>query len=212
MSKNLIFLLILVMMTLPIKMRAQISCSNLSLAGGYQDSIQQNSYWFSVQYQADANNLINYPYISTVLNCEGDTLATGSMFYFGQLGQTTQDYPVSTNNALWCVPLSIEFIYGNELMVNDTCYFTFETANLNSLSSNKTSFVIVPNPVHNYLQILTNETYLNQPFEVYSIDGTLATRGSVESTFMNLSLASFKAGMYFFYFPWSSERKPFVKF
>jgi hypothetical protein len=147
-----------------------------------------------------------------VLNCEGDTLATGSMFYFGQLGQTTQDYPVFTNNALWCEPLSIEFIYGNELMVNDTCYFTFETANLNSLSSNKTSFVIVPNPAHNYLQILTNETYLNQPFEVYSIDGTLATRGSVESTFMNLTLASFKAGMYFFYFPWSSERKPFVKF
>lgn len=212
MSKNLIFLVILGIMILPIKMRAQNSCFNLSLVGGYQDSIQQNSYWFSIQYQANTNNLINYPYISTVLNCEGDTLATGSMFYFGQLGQTTQDYPVSTNNALWCEPLSIEFIYGNELMVNDTCYFTFETANLNSFPSLKTPFVIFPNPLDNYLQILTNETYLNQPFEVLGFDGTLATRGTVESTVMNLSLASFKAGMYFFYFPWSSERKSFVIF
>ncbi|HEX5113420.1 MAG TPA: T9SS type A sorting domain-containing protein [Saprospiraceae bacterium] len=48
-----------------------------------------------IEFSGDSNEFINYPYVQAVLDEEGDTLATGDIFYFGQFSNTTTDYPVS---------------------------------------------------------------------------------------------------------------------
>ncbi|MFM7724339.1 MAG: T9SS type A sorting domain-containing protein [Bacteroidota bacterium] len=190
--------------------QAQVSCANLSLIGIYPDSLQPNAYWVSIQFDGSQNTVINYPYVSTVLNCQGDTLATGSMFYFGQLGQTTQDYPTDLTGAAWCEPLTFEFIYGNEFLFNDTCYFNYGTAEINRLSAHA-SFSIAPNPAHDFLSIEFQRTYSHLPFEIRSLEGKTVVHGTVNGKQLSLPLNSLGAGTYFFYVPSSSEQAPFIK-
>lgn len=190
--------------------QAQVGCANLSLTGVYPDSLQPNTYWASIQFNGSQNILINYPYVSTVFNCQGDTLATGNMFYFGQLGQTSQDYPMELTGALWCEPLTFEFIYGNELLVNDTCYFSYGTAEINRLSA-QASFSIAPNPVHDFLSIEFQQTYFHLPYEIRSLEGKTVGHGTVNGKQLSLPLNFLPAGTYFFYVPSSYEQAPFIK-
>jgi hypothetical protein len=81
-----------------------ISCSNFSITGIYPDTINPNDYQISLNFNANQSEFVAYPHFSAVLNCNGYTLATGDLFYFGQLGQTVQDYPVTITSNSWCEP------------------------------------------------------------------------------------------------------------
>jgi hypothetical protein len=78
-------------------------------------------------------DFINYPYVTAITSITGDTLATGSMNYFGQIGGTQQLYPVYSvdGNAL---PNNfngyVHFTYDNQTCVLPypcvpTCNATF---------------------------------------------------------------------------------------
>ncbi len=87
-----------------------------------------------IEFQANTTQMIGYPYISVMTDCMGDTIAKGQMFYFGQIGKTTQDFPVELIKANYCEPLNVTFIYLNENRT-DTCKFIFG----NSAKHNKPS-------------------------------------------------------------------------
>ena len=97
-----------------------ITCDLFTVTGLAPDEFNVNNTLINIQMGGTDSDFANYPYIASVTDCSGDTVATGGMFFFGQIGGTEQGHPVSAMSSDVCLPVTIEFIYGNEL---------FETAN-----------------------------------------------------------------------------------
>lgn len=75
----------------------------------------------SINFSGDFNNFINYPYVSQVLNQNGDVIASGELAYFGQEGGTTMPYSVSSSGITAPFPPnfigSVIFNYDNNICV-----------------------------------------------------------------------------------------------
>jgi len=75
----------------------------------------------SINFSGDFNDWIMYPYVSQVLNQNGDVIASGELAYFGQEGGTTIPYSVS--NSIFSAPFppnfigSVIFNYDNNICV-----------------------------------------------------------------------------------------------
>ncbi|MFM7684024.1 MAG: hypothetical protein ACKO7P_14975, partial [Bacteroidota bacterium] len=52
-----------------------IPCSNFTITGSYPDTINSNDYQISINFNAGPNDIVNYPHVSAVLDCNGDTVA-----------------------------------------------------------------------------------------------------------------------------------------
>jgi hypothetical protein len=181
-------------------MVGQTNCGNLSLTTIYPDSLTQGNYWIGIAFSGSANQFISYPHVSSVLNCQGDTLATGNLFYFAQMGQTSQDYPVGTGNAVWCEPLTIQFIYGDSLLVNDTCYFTYNSA---SALENTIAEVpsLYPNPTDGTLALKIPISYLGGSYVLLDALGKTVKQGQCTVLDLTLQLSGQSKGLYRLYFP-----------
>ncbi|MFM7770253.1 MAG: hypothetical protein ACKO8Q_06810, partial [Bacteroidota bacterium] len=113
---------------LPFGLNAQlVNCDNFSVLGIGTDISNSQTSVVHIQMLGNASDFIDYPAISTVTDCNGDTVATGGLFFFGQLGQSVQSYPVAGSLLNACLPLSIEFVYGNSNGQADTCMLTFNS-------------------------------------------------------------------------------------
>jgi hypothetical protein len=160
-----------------------IPCSNFTITGSYPDSINSNDYQFSINFNANSNEIVGYPYISALLDCTGDTVATGGLFYFGQLGQTTLDYPVTlVDMTSWCEPLTAIFIYGSgPLNEADTCLLVFQSAIISDdLEMNNIS--IYPNPAAQQLSIKGLSPNLNGKIIISNLIGQVVLEKENQST------------------------------
>lgn len=122
---------ILAVLTIGLSMtiaRAQtINCSDLSLLGFGLDPINPGNSLIHILLGGNSMDFITYPYITIVTDCSGDTIATGSINFFGHQGQTVQSYPVTGDITSSCLPISVEFVYGNTNFETDTCTLTLST-------------------------------------------------------------------------------------
>ncbi len=75
----------------------------------------------SINFSGDFNDWIMYPYVSQVLNQNGDVIASGELAYFGQEGGTTIPYSVSSSVLTAPFPPnfigSVIFNYDNNICV-----------------------------------------------------------------------------------------------
>ena len=101
-----------------------ISCSDFLVLGFAPEQNSTGNSIVNIQLNGNASDFINYPYISIITDCNGDTIATGTLNFFGQLGQSVQSYPVSGDITNACLPISIEFMFGNTNFELDTCVFS----------------------------------------------------------------------------------------
>lgn len=200
MKHHILFLSFLLISVLPHRMLGQTNCGNFSLTTIYPDSLTLGNYWIGIAFTGSANQFISYPYVSSVLNCQGDTLATGDLFYFAQMGQTSQDYPVGATNAVWCEPLTIQFIYGDSLLVNDTCYFTSNSA---SALENTIAEVpsLYPNPTDGTLALKIPMSYLGGSYVLLDALGKTVKQGQCTVLDLTLQLSGQSKGLYRLYFP-----------
>jgi hypothetical protein len=172
-----------------------ISCSNFSITGSYPDTINLNDYQISINFNSDPNEIVGYPHVSAVLDCNGDTVATGGLFYFGQLGQTTQDYPVTiSNNSSWCEPLTAVFIYGSgSLNESDTCSLVFQSATIaNNFKTEK--IAIYFNLASSELSFLGYSTKLKGQLTILNSMGNVVWEGEYQS---KIKFESYPNGLYF---------------
>jgi hypothetical protein len=107
-----------------------ITCDLFTVTGLESDTFDVNNTLIQIEMGGGDADFANYPYIPSITDCNGDTVATGGMFFFGQIGGTVSGYPVSAISDDVCLPLTIEFIYGNDLFETDTCLLTFDGTNL----------------------------------------------------------------------------------
>ena len=176
------------------------SCNDFSIISFQPDSLNPNDYQLAIHFNATINDFVGYPYISSILDCNGDTVATGNMFYFGQLGETTQAYPVTINNpSPWCEPLTAMFIFGNgPLNEADTCYFSFETAGLNS-QTEKLQFSVFPNPCADDLLVSCPLGAIGKPFQLVDPQGIVVLKGEIVQNQFQLDVRMLNPGLYYFY-------------
>lgn len=128
-------------------------CPNFTVTGSYQDTIDPSIYQVSVEFSAPDSIFVGYTLISAVLDCNGDTIATGSPFWFGQIGQTTQDYPITMNGQLNCSPYTAVFSYMDDMGNIDTCLLLYSTADLVENQQPSPQVSIYPNPASSELFI-----------------------------------------------------------
>ncbi len=126
-------------------LRAQsISCSNFTVKHFSLDTLNATTMQMGIEFQANTNQMVDYPHVTLITDCNGDSVAVGQMYYFGQFGGTTQDYPVTLLKSNYCEPLKVTFIYSNGGKT-DTCYFFFgKSASKKTFSQNLIE--VFPNP------------------------------------------------------------------
>lgn len=192
------FLAVISMLGFSYAMMAQtVSCSDFIVTGFSMDSLDSTKYNFSIEFSAPDTTFVNYPYISAVLDCNGDTVATGSFNFFGQFGQSTFEYPVTVTGSLSCQPLSIVFIYANDFLENDTCSLTLNLAGLIDSPKYKEIFTVFPNPTTTNLTIQNNLDQIGTKYAFYAHSGKLIFEGTIDSETTNIDVSKLPAGIYF---------------
>jgi len=194
-------------------------CSAFSITNVYQDKFNPNDYLFSIQCVAGPNEFASYPVVSAVVDCNGDTVATGVLFYFGHFGQTIQDYPVTLtgNGDINCYPLTASFIINYEPGFTDTCQLIYGNAGLNNLVQKQEQISIVPNPSSTHITIGTSFP-IHELKSIALIDASGKvhdiTYSKINTNEYFLDVSSLNSGFYVVNFLTSDEktyREVFVK-
>ena len=113
-------------------------------------------------------------YPSVVTSASGDTLATGEMFYFGQIGGTTQDYPVTVVPGATLDAFTAQFVFsdGDFVAANDTCYLTFPNITpVIATSASEALWSCWPNPAKGSFQLEADASLIGSSYEVRNLLG-----------------------------------------
>lgn len=118
-----------------------IPCDSLRIDSVWLVQAGINRLMVKLHFSGNQNDIINMPYFPLVFNQFGDTIANGELFYFGQLGNSSQIY--STITMLNELP---PVMYLRFRFNNDSCNFVFVTAGLTESQKAKVPG-FYPNPV-----------------------------------------------------------------
>ena len=173
-----------------------ITCDLFTITGLEPDTFDVNSTLINIEMAGGISDFANYPYIPAITDCNGDTVATGGMFFFGQIGGTEQGYPVSLLANDVCLPLTIEFVFGNDLFENDTCQFTYGTSGLSSTFNAFNKLDVFPNPTQGILQIETSFVHPGTPYIVSDEMGSIVLQGTLNSTITPIDISRLSSGFY----------------
>lgn len=176
-------------------LRAQsISCSNFTVKYFGLDTVKGTTMQMGIDFQANTDQMVGYPHVSVVTDCNGDTVAVGQMFYFAQLGSTSQDYPVTLLKSNYCEPIKATFIFLNENKT-DTCYFFFgKSANNNTLKQNL--FEVFPNPSTGKVTVKFKNHASIHEIEIFDFLGRRIHSSNVNDETAILELTMLTPGQY----------------
>jgi hypothetical protein len=173
-------------------------CDLFSVQGISNNPLNSSESLISIELDGSFNDFANYPFISSITDCNSDTVSTGSIFFFGQAGGTTQDYPTSLIPSDACFPLTITFVYGNAAFENDTCFFLVEN---NPLGVEREPFLdlkIFPNPTGGIVQLTADLSISGKEYQLFDLAGTVIQSGRIQSTRSQLDLSTVARGIYIF--------------
>lgn len=185
-------------------LHSQSVCEKLNVMNVSPDTSQSGEYVVSISYKAGSNELLSYPRVINVIDCKGDTIATGEMFYFGQLGATTQAYPIklTTKDSMGCYPLTATFVANNTSGGSDTCKLVFGTTGVEDDSNDKTkpphtlSIALYPNPATDELVIVTSDYRTAQQFQMVDACGRICFEGTITSARTRIDTRFLAPGVY----------------
>lgn len=173
-----------------------ISCADFTITGFSPNPLDTSEYLITVQFSGAENQIINYPHFSLVFDADGDTAAFGNIFFFGQLGGTSQDYPVTPIGSDIQPPFTALFIFGTD-SGEDSCYLSFppsagvaETELIGSVS-------LFPNPASDAVFIRTEHDLTGTPFYLYNVAGVPLMQGTLLPGQTPVDISRWPAGVYF---------------
>jgi hypothetical protein len=195
--KNLAVVIFVFILGTTISFSQTIPCSNFAITGSYPDSLNPNDYQITINFNAGQNDFVDYPHVSAVLDCNGDTVATGGLFYFGQFGQITQDYPVTIiDTTTWCQPLTAVFIYGQGFLGEiDTCLLSFQLASITDLLEVQNT-MIYPNPTAERISVTVSNEFLGSTFQITNQVGQVFIEGKINSKNEKIEVNALSSGFY----------------
>jgi hypothetical protein len=174
-----------------------VSCSDFTITGFSPNPNNASEYLISMQFNGSANQIINYPFFPFVFNGNGDTIASGSMFFFGQLGGTVQDYPVTPVNNTLQPPFTALLIYGTD-NGEDTCYLSFPpSAGIAEPGDSDGIISMYPNPASDQVFIREENSFGLSVFTLVNVAGIYVLEGIMASDSVPVAISHLPAGVYF---------------
>lgn len=146
-------LLLAFQLTLAAALHAQSEyCDYLSITQFMLDEETPNQWLVTIAFNAESNAFISYPVIDAMFDTNGDTIATGSLFFFGQLGGGFQNYPVTPVDGATPTSFSITFSFLNG-DVNESCTLFYNLPISVEPTLATASIRAFPNPMGDQLHI-----------------------------------------------------------
>jgi len=173
-----------------------INCDSFTVVGLEPDTFDIDNTLIQIEMSGDGADFANYPYIPSVTDCNGDTVATGDMYFFGQIGGTVMGYPVSALSADVCLPLTIEFIYVNDLFETDTCLLMFGSTGLSIQHEKFNAMTVYPNPTQGDVRIESSQALSNVPIIVSNQIGKIVLQGMLNSASTRIDMRGLSSGIY----------------
>ncbi len=185
--------ILLALLFAPLSQKAQtITCSSLCVTLIANDSINNG---VAVSVSIADSGFINYPYVHQILDQSNNVIGTGSMFFFGQFGTTTQIYPATSTNSNWNNFVgTVVFIFDN-----DTCYLPYPCPMSSAPDIEKEeSFQLSPNPATDFISIQTQNDLNSATIEILTIDGrTVQIMKTVRGNRIDIPTDQLPNGVYF---------------
>ena len=142
---------------------------------------------------------MDYPYIASVIDKNGDTIGKGALEFFGQFGNSTQTYSIKTTfdslpaNFTCTVNFASDFDSTYCLLP----YPCLSIANIKIIVAEK-SFSIFPNPTTDNITIVANIHFINNNYSIINSIGEIVSIGKLtNNTPITISLCEFTKGIYF---------------
>lgn len=183
------------------------ACDLLSITGFNPDSLDSNTYQLSVLYNGNSEEILSGPVITSVVNCNGEIVATGNFFWFGHAGQTTQGYPVTITGDLSCGPLTANFQYfdgsGNEVIC-PLIFAEIPAALDNNFTENK--ITVFPNPADEYVRLEIDKDLIGSTYFIHDMSGKIVENGILSAQYTLLIMYEFPKGIYFIRLLHASEQ------
>jgi len=178
---------------------AQPDCGRLIIEGVFPDTSNVGQYLVRVRWDAPSKDVLSYPRVVVVTDCNGDTAATGKNFYFGQLGTTTQDYPVTVQGkgTLNCFPLKAVFLSMNSSGSTDTCVLVFGTTSVDTHIFDTPELRLLPSPVTNTLEVTSNIGVGIRHYSIRDLSGRTIAEGAMNGPSLIINTSCFTPGVYF---------------
>lgn len=171
-----------------------ITCQNFCITDIRMDTANPNTMIFTMFFSGSSSDFINYPYFSYMINANADTVGTSGMNAFGQFGNTSHEYSMSTT--LDSVPNpfldTLYFQYDTTF-----CLLTFPCSTAFRLNDSKARVTVYPNPSPGNFRIafqgIPETTY---SLAVYSPLGVCMLRSTEREAHSTINLTGFAAGLY----------------
>jgi hypothetical protein len=183
---------------------SQSVCEKFNVVNVSPDTSQSGGYVVSIFYNSTSKDFIGYPRVTAVKDCNGDTVGTGDMFYFGQIGATTQAYPIKlrSKGSITCYPLTLTFVSTNTMGGSDTCTLVFGTTGVEDEASGEeksdeiSPFTLHPNPATDALLIETQDYSTAQQFRIVDACGRKFFEGTITSAHTRIDTRFLAPGVY----------------
>jgi hypothetical protein len=179
--KSRLFLLCFILFSLTASSQS-ISCDQFCVTNiGYNLAFPEGLV-ARILFTGDSQQFINYPYVIAILDENGDTLATGDIFYFGQISNTVQDYPVmAVADSFETEGFTGTVVFHFDTITCELPYPCATSAIDNHATALSVSMQVVPNPVH-------HEAILYSTFDLDGCEADLINfTGQVVQRFTDLS-------------------------
>jgi hypothetical protein len=189
---------LLIVLTLALSnIKAQtIPCSSFCVTGIEMDSTVANTMNVTIFMAGSGTDFINYPYVSLIKNSNGDTIATGTMNFFGQFGNTSQTYSATTT--LGSIPVNfngtVNFNYDTLICVLPYPCSTSGISNDYFPGTPK----IYPNPSNGKFQWFVDDAQSdkNYTIEIYNGQGEKIYQYEITGTTSDIDLSQQANGIY----------------
>lgn len=171
-------------------------CSNLFINSIQSDSTDTTVYQINVQYNGAPNEVINYPVASLVIDCQGDTIGNGFGFWFGQMGQTTQDYPFHLTGNFGCMPITVIFTYLDAMGNPDSCTLVYNLSGIEKRSVSE-PLLVFPNPCKDRIFIEAGLEETDSSYQIFDLQGRTLVKGKLEELSTEIIIETWPSGVYF---------------
>ncbi len=173
-----------------------VTCELFSITGLEPDTFNVNNTMVNIAMSGGSSLFANYPYIGQVTDCDGDVIATGDIYYFGQIGGTEQGYPVTSISENICFPITIQFVYGNDLFETDTCYYNYGSTGSTYTGKPVMGLNAYPNPAADEIQLASINDIIGESYVIFHSTGKTMKTGIIDTQNARIDLRNLPSGFY----------------
>lgn len=191
---QILFLSILCLISISVKAQ-DIHCDAFCITEVRMDSTAPNLMVVTLYFTGDNNDFINYPWISEIINAQGDTVGHGTWNFFGQFGNTNTDYPVTVDFNVIPNDFRARMIFHYDTSI---CIFNFPctTGIVDPIKNEQVS--IYPNPFSAETKVYSEKHFNDLTIKIFDLRGQMVKQVEHQNgTEISLQRDDLLDGIYF---------------